>query len=53
MAEHSPSLISVLAQISDPRHARGRRHPWSALLLRVVVALLCGANTQHAVARWP
>lgn len=52
MDEHIPSLASVLARVPDPRHARGRRHPWSALLLLVVVALLCGANTQHAVARW-
>lgn len=47
-----PSLARVLAQIPDPRHARGRRHPWSALLLLIVVGLLAGANTQHSLARW-
>src|SRR5687767_13649799 len=57
MDEHSldaaiPPLASVLAQVPDPRHARGRRHPWSALLLVILVALLCGANTQRALARW-
>jgi predicted transposase YbfD/YdcC len=47
-----PSLAAVLAQVPDPRGARGRRHPWPALLFLVVVALLCGANTQRAWARW-
>jgi predicted transposase YbfD/YdcC len=47
-----PSLASVLAQVPDPRHLRGRRHPWTALLLLIVVALLCGANTTAAIARW-
>jgi predicted transposase YbfD/YdcC len=48
----APSLVSVLAQVPDPRGRRGRRHPWPALLLLVVVALLSGANTQRACARW-
>lgn len=57
MNEHSPdepipTLASVLAQVPDPRRARGRRHPWAALLLLVVVALVCGANTQRAISRW-
>jgi predicted transposase YbfD/YdcC len=47
-----PTLAAVLAQVPDPRRARGRRHPWPALLLLLVVALLCGANTQQACARW-
>lgn len=42
-----PSLVTALAQVSDPRQARGRRHPWTTVLLPVVVALLSGANTQH------
>lgn len=46
------SLASILAQIPDPRARRGRRHPWAALLLLVAAALLSGANTQRAVARW-
>ena len=47
-----PSLVTVLAQLPDPRLARGQRHPWTALLLLIVVALLSGANTQQACARW-
>lgn len=47
-----PSLASALAQIPDPRAPRGRRHPWRALLLLIVVGLLCGANTPQSLARW-
>jgi predicted transposase YbfD/YdcC len=51
VSESIPSLADTLAQLPDPRHARGRRYPWSALLLLVVVGLLTGANTQRALAR--
>jgi predicted transposase YbfD/YdcC len=47
-----PSLVSALAQVPDPRARRGQRHPWTALLLLLVVALLSGANSQQACARW-
>ena len=52
MAQRIPSLLSVLAQVPDPRARRGRRYPWAALLLLWVVALLCGVNTQRACTRW-
>jgi predicted transposase YbfD/YdcC len=47
-----PSLMSALVQVPDPRALRGRRYAWTALLVLIVVALLCGANTQRACARW-
>src|SRR5918912_29926 len=47
-----PSLRAIVAQVPDPRARRGRRHPWTALLLLLIVGLLCGANTQQALARW-
>jgi predicted transposase YbfD/YdcC len=47
-----PSLRAIVAQVPDPRARRGQRHPWTALLLLVIVGLLCGANTQQALARW-
>jgi hypothetical protein len=47
-----PSPLDALARVPDPRHARGRRHPWLALLVLLVVALLCGANSQRGCARW-
>jgi DDE_Tnp_1-associated len=46
-----PSLETILAQVPDPRRARRRRHPWTAVLL-MVGALLNGATTQRACARW-
>lgn len=52
MNQTVPSLLSVLAQVPDPRAKRGQRHPWIALLALIVVALLSGANTQQAIARW-
>jgi hypothetical protein len=52
MPQRIPALVSVLAQVPDPRAARGRRHPWSALLLLLVVGLLSGLNSQRAIARW-
>ena len=52
MDEQIPALAAVLAQIPDPRGHRGRRHPWSALLVLIVVGLLSGRTTQRALARW-
>ena len=52
MDEQVPTLAAMLAGIPDPRGARGRRHPWSALLLEIVAGLLSGAQSQRAVARW-
>ena len=52
MNEQVPTLASVLAQVPDPRAARGQRHPWSALLLVIVAGLVSGANSQRALARW-
>ena len=47
-----PTLAAVLARVPDPRAARGRRHPWPALLLVIVADLLSGAKSQRALARW-
>jgi hypothetical protein len=47
-----PALRTMLAQVPDPRKARGQRHPWSVLLLLLLGGLLSGANSQRAVARW-
>lgn len=47
-----PSLIEALAMIEDPRKARGKRHPLSAILALAVAATLCGAQGYEAIAAW-
>jgi predicted transposase YbfD/YdcC len=45
-------LLAVLAEISEVRKARGKRHPLSAILALVCVATLCGYRSYSAVAQW-
>ncbi len=52
MSETCRPLVEVLAEIEDPRHARGRRHPFVAILGLAVVATLCGAKGYVAIAEW-
>lgn len=52
MSYSSPSVAATLAQLPDPRSPKGRRYPWTGLLLLVTLGLLSGANTQRALARF-
>lgn len=45
-------LLSVLAQITDPRSRFGRRYPLSAVLALAVCAVTCDANGFTAIAQW-
>jgi len=45
-------LLEIVAEIDDPRAARGRRHPLGAILGLVCVATLCGYRTYSAMAEW-
>jgi predicted transposase YbfD/YdcC len=45
-------LRTYLAMISDPRDARGRRHPLEAILCLCCVALMSGCKNPRAIANW-
>jgi hypothetical protein len=46
------SLVEVLATIPDPRKARGKRHPLTAVLSLSVVAILAGCKSLEAIAQF-
>jgi hypothetical protein len=50
MSESAPSLLTVLADVPDPRGRRGKRHPLTAILAMAVAATLCGAKSYAAMA---
>lgn len=45
-------LREIFAQLDDPRHPQGKRHPLDAVLLMMCVASLCGYRTYSAMAEW-
>jgi len=45
-------LAEYLAEIRDPRKAKGLRHPLVAILCLVCVALMSGAKNPKAIANW-
>jgi len=46
------SLIHYLAELEDPRHARGIRHPQLSTLTIMVMAMLCGKTSLKGIARF-
>jgi DDE_Tnp_1-associated/Transposase DDE domain len=46
------SLLEALAQVPDPRHRQGIRHPLSAILALTVLAMLTGARSFTAIAQF-
>jgi hypothetical protein len=46
------SLLEILAEISDPRHRRGIRHPLAAILGLAVLAMLTGCKSYQAIAQF-
>jgi predicted transposase YbfD/YdcC len=46
------SLLDSLAQLTDPRHRRGRRHALGAVLAVAVAAVLAGARSLAAIGEW-
>ena len=45
-------LLTMLAEVPDPRNKKGRRHPLVAMLALTVVGLLCGQRSYTAIAKW-
>jgi predicted transposase YbfD/YdcC len=45
-------LLGYLAQITDPRQRRGRRHALGAVLAVAVAAVLAGAKSLAAIGEW-
>jgi predicted transposase YbfD/YdcC len=45
-------LLGYLAQITDPRQRRGRRHPLGVVLAVAVAAVLAGAQSLAAIGEW-
>ena len=46
------SLLETLAQVPDPRHPKGIRHPLSAILSLTVLAMLTGCKSYTAIAQF-
>jgi len=46
------SLLTAFQEVTDPRAARGLRHPLSAVLTLMTVAMLSGARSLYAIAQW-
>lgn len=51
-AEPDPDLLAALAEVPDPRKARGRRHRLVTVLALSVAAVLAGARSYVAIAEW-
>lgn len=45
-------LVEYLAEVGDPRKAKGLRHPLVAILCLCCVALMSGAKNPRAIANW-
>lgn len=45
-------LMEAVADIPDPRKARGKRHAWALLLTLIAAALLSGQRTGRAIGQW-
>ncbi len=47
-----PQLLNYLAQVPDPRDARGRRYEWLYLLALIAAAMLSGESTLVGISQW-
>ncbi len=47
-----PSLMAAMSSITDPRHRRGVRHPFSSILALTLLGLLARINNLAGLQRW-
>lgn len=47
-----PSLMAAMSSITDPRHRRGVRHPFSSILALTLLGLLARINDFAGLQRW-
>src|SRR5262245_25622827 len=52
MAAPLPSLLDAFARIDDPRKPRGVRHPFTSILARTFLGLLCRETDLACLQRW-
>ncbi len=45
-------LVNMLAELTDPRKEKGKRHPLKAILALLVVGLMCGHKGYTSIATW-
>lgn len=45
-------VLDILAEVPDPRHKKGKRHPLVSILALIVTALMTGHKGYTSVARW-
>jgi len=46
------TLLAALADVPDPRKARGKRYPWTLLLTIIIAGLASNYQTARAIAQW-
>lgn len=45
-------LLDILAEVPDPRHKKGKRHPLSSILALIVIGLLTNHKGYTSIATW-
>ena len=45
-------LKDMLAEVSEPRKSKGKRHPLSSILALIVTGLMCGHKGYTSIATW-
>lgn len=46
------TLMDAVADVPDPRHARGKRHHWRVMLTLITAALVCQQRSGRAIGQW-